>query len=457
MNRQKTNFIRKLSAYFETLPFSVYGKNLCVGLSGGADSVSLLLGLIEISECFGFSVSACHFNHMIRGAEADRDEKFCKELCKSKSIKIFCGRDDVPAYSKTYKLSIEDAARECRYAFFERICSKKSVDYCVTAHNKNDDAETLLFNLIRGSGSNGGSAIAPYTQSILRPLLKIDREEIESYLKENGQIFVTDSTNLSNEYTRNFLRNIIIPEMKKVNPSVVDAFSRYADSCRNDREYFDLVVAESLECDLRSLPKAVRDRIIIKKYNDFSGVHLNSVMITKIENAIFSNKRICLPLYKNTEAIIENGFVSFANMAENDIVEYNFQNLNIGNNFVFDNRILVDIFDKPFENINVNKLYTTAYISFDKISGAIKVRNRRIGDEILINGMHKSLKKLFIEKKIPKEYRDIIPIIFDDEGIIYVPFIGVSDRVHDASALKKLYFRIVFNTIDKERWSIAYE
>ncbi len=456
MSQPKTDFIRKLNGYFDSLPFSVEGTTLCVGLSGGADSVSLLLGLIEIKENCGFSVVACHFNHMIRGDEADRDELFCQQLCKQLGVKIFCGRDDVPLYANLHKIGIEQAARECRYAFFERILQKRSVDFCVTAHNKNDDAETLLFNLIRGSGSNGASSISPYSDGILRPLLKIDREEIELFLKDRQQDYVTDSTNLSTDYTRNFIRNNILPELKKINPSVIESLSRYADSCRMDRDYFDNIVEQCYYSDLTLSDRAIRTRVIMKKFFDFAKIRLNHELVCNIDEALFKKQRICIPIFSDYEAIINNGTVNFVNRADVISGEYDAQTLKDGNNEIFGNRVTI-IVSSQQEEKNINKLYTTTYLSSDKIMGGLYVRNRRAGDKIFINGMHKCLKKLFIEKKIPKEYRDTIPIIFDDAGIIYVPFVGVSDRVYDKNATNKLYISGIFNTFDIERWSNAYE
>ena len=121
MSLPRTDFLLKLNRFFSELPFELEGTTLCVGLSGGADSVSVLIGVIEIKDEFGFSVVACHFNHMIRGEEADRDELFCKTLCEQLGVKIYCGRDDVPAYANYKKICIEQAARECRYSFFTRI------------------------------------------------------------------------------------------------------------------------------------------------------------------------------------------------------------------------------------------------------------------------------------------------------------------------------------------------
>lgn len=456
MNRAKVSLIQKLREYFESLPFSVEGKNLCVALSGGADSVSLLFGLLEIKDDLNFTVCACHFNHMIRGAEADRDEDFCKELCRSRGIKIYCGRDDVPLHAKTFNLCIEEAARVCRYSFFERICAKDNVDYCLTAHNMNDDAETLLLNLIRGSGSYGASSISPYMYNILRPLLKVSREEIIDFLQKIDQTFVTDSTNLSNDYARNYVRNVILRDMKELNPRVVEALAKYCDLCRNDRSYFEDAVAEHRDFDLRVVQKPIRDRILIKGYKEFSGCSLNSDMIIKIENALFSKNRVCVPLFDDTEAIINDGKVEFGYKTESISLDFDPVELTFGLNRVFGDRVDILLSEVKDEMI-VDKLNNTSHIDFDKIKGHLFVRNRRVGDKLLINGMHKSLKKLFIDKKVPKEYRDIIPIIFDEAGIIYVPFIGVSDRVKSNNNSKKAFITTVFNTIEIERWNHAYE
>ncbi len=457
MTELKTDFLRKLSAYFDSLQIDVNGKGLCVCLSGGADSVSLLRGLVSIAPKYGFTVFACHFNHMIRGDESDRDEMFCKELCEKLNIKIFRGRHDVPEYAKYYKLSMEEAARDCRYAFFKRVCERDSVDYCVTAHNMNDDAETLLFNLIRGTGLNGATAIAPNKDKILRPLLKVKRCEIESYLEEIGQDFVTDSTNESLEYSRNYIRHKLIPDIEALNPSVIEALSKYIESCRTDREYFDSIVDMNLESNLFNVPKAVRDRVIIKKYKLFCGGSLNYQMISDIEKAIDSKTRTIIPLYGNTEAIVEKGNVKFNYKSET--VSFSFDSVNVdeGENRLFGERVSLIIGEEQKHFENINKISTTDKLSFDNIIGGINVRNRRIGDKILIHGMHKSLKKLFIENKIPKEYRDIIPILSDDEGIIYVPFVGISDRVYPKNSENVKVVTTIFNTIDTERWMNAYE
>ncbi len=458
MNRFSAEFLNKIKDYFKLLPFEIKGKNLCVCLSGGADSVSLLRAMHFLSDELQFELTACHFNHMIRGQEADEDENFCKNLCNTLGIKIYCGRDDVPLYAKTEKKSIEEAARECRYSFFQRISEKKNIDYCLTAHNMNDDAETLLFNLIRGSGSNGASSISLYKGTVLRPLLKVSREEIEAFLADLSQEYVTDSTNLSVDYTRNFIRRVLMPEIEKINPLSVKSLSRYADSVRADRDYFDEIVSLNLDTDLRTLPEAIRRRVLIRKFNDFSCGHLNYEIIKEIDKLIFEDKRSVIAVYSQYEAVIFEGKISFYNKSDN--IEYVFEpiDLSFGENSIFNGRveIIVDRQENT-QSKNFNKLSIADKFSFDNIVGKLRVRNRSVGDKICIHGINKSLKKLFIDKKIPKEYRNIIPVLYDDSGIVYVPFVGIADRVFPKNPKEKVYITTTFNTIDKERWKNAYE
>lgn len=449
---KKDNFIQKLKNYFAGLPFEVKDKNLCVCLSGGADSMALLNGLLILSEELSFSVSACHFNHLIRGEEAYRDEEFCKDFCNRKGIKIYCGRDDVPQYASLKKMSVEQAARECRYAFFERVLAKQGVDYCVTAHNMNDDAETLLFNLVRGTGMNGTSAIAPMSEHYIRPMLKITRDEIIEFLTSNGITYVVDSTNFSDEYTRNFIRNVVFPELMKVNPSVINSFSRFIDSSRCDREYFENTIAEYMDSDLRKFHKSLRVRIISRKFKLFCGENLNYELTNELDSLLFSEERIIIPIYNSYEAIINNGNLSYFKIDSNN-VKYNEFILSDGINISDNNIVCIEISEDNLNlQKNINKISTTQQLSFDNICGNIFVRTRMVGDKITIKGINKSLKKLFIDKKVPKEYRDIIPIICDEEGIIYVPFVGIADRVFPKDSDKKRFINITFNTIDKERW-----
>ncbi len=456
MNPSNIGFLKKLKHYFNCLPFDINGKTVCVCLSGGADSVSLLLGMLDIAKEFSFNVCACHFNHLIRGEAADNDEEFCKRLCRDLSVKLFCGRDDVPSFARTYKMSLEEAARECRYSFFRRILEKNDIDYCATAHNMNDDAETLIFNLLRGSSTDGSASISPYSRSILRPMLKISRNEVEEFLKIASQEFVTDATNFSNEYTRNYIRNVIFPKFGDINPSFINAFSKYIDSSRIDRDYFESVIAEKLECDLRKEHKAIRFRVYVKKCKDTFGIILNRNMIEQIDDAVFLNLRSVININSKIDAVVENGNVSFLKSFAQVDERYEPKALLDGDNLLFDGKVSISI--GKFEDLKkINNLSTQTKISSANMVGDLYVRNRRVGDRIKIRGINKSVKKLLIDNKVPKEYRNIIPIICDSEGILYIPFVGINDRVFTSEDKGAIFINTVFHSIDQERWVNAYE
>ena len=195
---------------------SSHKEKLLVALSGGADSVALLRILLKL----GYQCIAAHCNFWLRGKESLRDEEFVTQLCKELKVPLYKTNFDTFAYAKEKSISIEMAARELRYHWFYELKKTTNADSIAIAHHIDDNIETLLLNLIRGSGIKGLTGIPPRNQDIIRPLLCLYREEIEDYLKSIGQAFVTDSTNLETEYTRNKIRLNLLPLMEEINPSV---------------------------------------------------------------------------------------------------------------------------------------------------------------------------------------------------------------------------------------------
>ena len=207
------NMLNKVLDTIKEFDMFKKSERLLVCLSGGADSVSLLLCLNEL----GYDVCACHVNHQLRGRESERDQQFCEELCKKLNIELSVHRIDVTAFCKENAVSIEEGARELRYRIFDSI----KADKICTAHTLSDCIETTVFNLARGTGLKGLCSIPPKRDRIVRPLINCTREEIIDYLKAKGQDFVTDSTNLTDEYTRNKVRHNIIPQLLRINPSLM--------------------------------------------------------------------------------------------------------------------------------------------------------------------------------------------------------------------------------------------
>lgn len=239
MNRRQ--FIAAISKYISDNGLLCREKRYLVAFSGGADSTALLLILHEL----GYQVDAAHCNFLLRGAESDRDETFCRNLCREKGIELHIAHFDTKAYASLHKVSIEMAARDLRYKYFRDLCHDINAESICVAHHRDDNVETVLMNLIRGTGFHGLTGIRPRNGDIVRPLLCVSRQDIEQYLNEMGQSYVTDSTNLIDDVTRNKLRLDIIPLLKSINPSVCENISNTAGHMAEAMPLFDAALQAS--------------------------------------------------------------------------------------------------------------------------------------------------------------------------------------------------------------------
>ena len=216
---------KKIAQYIDQEKLFTREDKILVTLSGGADSVALLRLLLDM----GYTCEAAHCNFHLRGDESVRDEMFVRELCLQLEVPLYIQHFQTTEEAEKRHISIEMAARELRYAWFEQLRLQQGADVIAVAHHKDDSVETLLLNLIRGTGINGLLGIRPKNGNIVRPLLCLDRKEITEYLQAIGQSYVTDSTNLRDEYTRNKIRLNLLPLMQKINPSVKESLLRTAE------------------------------------------------------------------------------------------------------------------------------------------------------------------------------------------------------------------------------------
>ena len=226
---KKTAFEAKIRDFIERHALLEHAKRYLVALSGGADSVCLLLVLQRL----GYEVEAAHCNFHLRGEASDRDAAFCESLCKQKNIPFHRADFETAEYAKMRKLSIEMAARELRYTYFNRIVEKFGLQGVCTAHHADDQAETILLHLLRGTGLHGLTGMSPRRGPILRPMLEVTRDEIEEYLTSLGQNFMTDQSNFQSDFTRNKIRLEIVPKLKEINPSVVQELNLTARHLRD--------------------------------------------------------------------------------------------------------------------------------------------------------------------------------------------------------------------------------
>ena len=298
-----------------------------VGVSGGPDSICLvhLLNSIKNDGKISFEIVVCHINHMIR-EEAGEDEEFVKKYCEEKNIPFFVKHAKVEEISKNLKISTEEAGRKIRYEFFEEIAKETSANKIATAHTKNDSAETVLMNLIRGSGISGLKGIKPIRDgNYIKPLIDISRDEIEEYCKENNLNPRHDKTNDENIYTRNKVRNILIPLIKKeFNSNIIDTINRLSKLVDKENSYLDSITEETYK---KILIKEEKQEIILnlKSFNEEDEVIKSRLVLYTIKK-----------LFKETRGIEKIHIDDILKLCQN----------NIGNKYLTPNKNLKILVNK---------------------------------------------------------------------------------------------------------------
>lgn len=403
-------------------------ERVLVGLSGGADSVSLLLCLKEL----GYNVSACHINHQLRGKESDRDENFCLELCQKYNIDIFIHKIDVKKYCTDNNFSVEEGARNLRYEIFDQSKFNK----IATAHSLNDCLETTIFNLARGTGLKGLCSIPAVRGKIIRPLIECTREEIEEYLNNKNQNYVTDSTNLTNDYNRNKIRNIVVPTLNEINTSLLSTFKSTLDNLKSDENYFQQN-AEKLLSDskrdtgydavmLNTAHQSIKNRCLAKILSS-ENLSYSSKTIHDISLILSNSGKINIS--KNTFAICKNNIFFISKIKKEENSDF-YKEIDFNKKYSFYKKeVAFEIVDID-ETENINKWFTNCCLDYDKIKGRVWLRNRKSGDSIQLcnRNFTSSVKKLF-NSSIPENERNSTVILEDEEGIFFIEHFGCANRV----------------------------
>lgn len=409
------------------------GDRVLCALSGGLDSMSLLFFLNRVSSLLGISICAAHFEHGIRGHESQRDARFVAEICEVFSIPCEIAHADVPRAAKRGKLGIEETARNMRYEFLTTSAVKLDCNKIAVAHNADDNAETVLFNLARGSGTRGISGISPVRGRIIRPFLCLSRDEIETYAIEYSIPFVKDSSNDENFYTRNRIRHTVVPALKEINPEFVRAVSRTSVILRRDIEYFDKMAEDFIRsyCMENSVPV---DRLLSLPYS------ISSRVIIKLckQNVSFEHIEAVLALCKSSEYSalslpgirieIDNGRLYFDRPAAQPISP---RVLAIDSSLDIPSAKLRIITKSCEYRGEINDLFTSCYIKYENICGNLLCSSKRAGDTIRPHGRGctKTLKALFLEAKLSRNSRLLTPVISDDKGPIFVYGLALDERV----------------------------
>ena len=401
--------LSKLRAFSKEYQLISKGDTVVCAVSGGADSMALLWALYLLKEEWDLNLCAAHFNHHLRGAESDRDEAFVRDFCAGYGIPLHVGSARVVAGEK----GLEAAARDARYDFLRTLPGK-----IATAHTADDNAETLLLHLIRGTGLKGLGGITPVRGNLIRPMLHVTREDVEQFLAEYAVDHIHDSSNSTDAFLRNRLRHHVMPLLKQENPRLAQNLSAMALRLREDEAALqELSRLEQPEVEaLRGMAPALRARAL-EDFLKQSGVREpEAVHIRLLESLVFSNN-------PSARANFPGGVTIGRNYGLLEVISE------------------VSAPTVPFECSPATEIINTADVFTVHPVGKIFLRHRQTGDAIRLPGGTRSLKKLFIDRKIPAAKRDQIPILCDDAGILGIPGISVNlDRAAKELPATKIQF-----------------
>lgn len=426
------------------------GESVAVGVSGGADSMCLLHILNSLKEKYGIKLVAVHVHHGIRGDGADRDATFVEEYCSKEKIPFHLFRYDVPTLAKEWAMSCEETGRKVRYEAFEQVLEKEceGKGKIAVAHNADDCAETVLLNLFRGSGIRGLTGIQPVRDKIIRPVLCLTRNEIEQYNRENSIEYVTDETNLTEEYTRNKIRLGIMPVItKEINDKAREHINMTAESLGLIDDYmvfqceqvFKQLVQERDglyidEAGFKNLHQAMKWQLVkgclykvAGRAKDITRSHMEDV-INLFNMQV--GKQINLPYgmvaKKQYESVIitkrQDDSGSQAHIDEEGREVINIDGAGTYKGCIKKQYIELAVDEDVFKEEIFNENQYTKWIDCDIIKFNLQLRTRRQGDYIVLDsdGSRKKLKDYFIDKKIPKEERDNVLLVANGSEIVWV-------------------------------------
>lgn len=424
------------------------GSRVVVGLSGGADSVCLLDFLCSIRQEMKLEIVGVHIHHGIRGESADQDAEFSKKLCEEYQVPYICFYEQIEIRAKKEKRSVEEMGRLCRYERLEQVRKETKSDVIAVAHHKNDQAETILFHLVRGSGVAGLSGMLPKRGNIIRPLLCVTKEEILAYLKRCQIPYCLDPTNEELCYSRNRIRNQWIPLMEKENKEVVSHLCQMSEIATYMQDYIGQEGEKSYIacCMKKEKARVVLSCNILKNYH----ICLQLEVVRMVIKEMVGEDGISYEHIEMVRELLEKDTGRQYSLPRNLIVKKNYDELI----FVIqekqceklsycyelsipdeqeiretDGKIKLKMMsieqfleEKKYFFERIEKEYYKKVFDYDKIEGRLMLRTRNSQDTICIhkNGKHKLLRRFFIDEKIPREKREKIPLLADEQEVLWI-------------------------------------
>ena len=403
--------LNKLRAFLKEQALLSPGDRVIAAVSGGADSVAMLFALYLLRDELGITLEAAHFNHHLRGAESDRDEAFVTDFCGRYCIPLHLGSGRIVPGKK----GLEAAARDARYAFLRSLPGKVA-----TAHTADDNAETVLMRLIRGTGLKGLGAIAPVSGNVIRPMLTVTRDDVEAFLEEYALPHVEDSSNAEDDFLRNRIRHGILPLMRAENPRIGENLSAMALLLRQDEACLQAMIPEEQMPDvsrLKAMEPALRRRAL-ERFLKAQGVREpEQIHILQAEQLLYH--------WSPSAAMQFPGGVTIGRQYDRLVrlecaPELPETRLSVPGETCIGGKRFVSEYTTDLEERPGSVLVCPV--------GALTVRSRRSGDTMRLPGGTRSLKKMYIDRKIPASQRAAVPVLADDRGVLAVFGIGMDIR-----------------------------
>lgn len=454
-----------LTKAYETIKkYNMIQKNDCIiiGISGGADSVTLFHFLCSIEQEYNLTLIAVHVHHGLRGLEADKDANYVQQLCLNCNVKFELFKCDIHKEAKLLNVTDEEAGRIKRYQIFQQVFIKYNANKIAVAHNMNDQAETILMRICRGTGLKGLSGILPVRENIIRPLIECDRQSIERYCSENKLLYKNDYTNDMDIYTRNKIRLQLIPWIEqKLNPSIVQTLSNMAYSLKQEEDYMkqqadeayklcSTISNEILKIDLTKLTNyhiVIQKRVLRIALQYFKkDLHdIESEHIFKIIELMQKQTGKKINITNNITVQKQYDYLYFYfDKLDNSNIQFCYHLVPNERVYIKEAKIYISSQIISIQNFkqNKNNLYTKAF-DYDKIGSNVKVRTRLAGDKIYLKSVGtKKLKDLFIDMKVPQNIRKTVPLLAIDNNIIWVFGYRVSGAYNiDKDTQKIIYIK----------------
>ena len=444
MKKKVLDFIRKNKLVKK-------GNSVVLGVSGGTDSICMLKILSDLQKRLGISMYVLHINHQIRGEEADEDAAFVKKICTKFKVPHRIINVDVPALAEAEGLSVEETGRYIRYDEFSKYAYEVGATKIAVAHNSNDNAETVLMNLARGTGIKGLGGIPPKREmedangnivEVIRPILCLSRKEIEQYLKENEIEYRNDSTNDSTDYTRNKIRLEIMPILENINDNAMQNITNASNELADTSEYIEKDVDEAYD---EYVSEENGKLFLSDESFAIDPIVLTGVIRKMIENTAGKLKDITRIHVGDVVSLSDKQVGKKVDLPYSIVAEREYEGISIStednkSDEEKDTREVVIAFEEDgFDVANIEELKHTKWLDYDKINDVV-VRTRQKGDYIVIDadGSKKKLKKYFIDEKIPRRERDQVLVVADGNHVLWVVGYRISEAVKVTPDTKKI-------------------